>query len=161
MADPLGLHGFDDCTSSSAPLPKDFFCQGDVTRPVLTNSFPASLPVKPPPGLEHVVKGSSSSATANPLPGPQATRQLVGMLKSARTHYRALWTKTKSQQKYQGLPQDTPPPAGWETLLNDGKQWDFWEWWAGCAKLTKAVGTTPSWDRAKLCTGPPVSYTYG
>ena len=55
------------------------------------------------------------------------------------------------RKKYAPLPKDSPIP---DVTIPEGK-WDFWEWWAGSARLTKAV------IRKGLIAGPPITRELG
>ena len=62
-----------------------------------------------------------------------------------------LLTNATYKRKYQPLPIDTPYPS---CHIEPG-QWHFWEWWAGCAKLTREI------KKLGLTCGPPVTKELG
>ena len=70
--------------------------------------------------------------------------------KTSKAMKRVMQNKTY-QKKYQGLPKGTPIP---EYEEQEGT-WDFWEFWAGSAKLTRTA------KRYGLRTGPPISHEWG
>ena len=86
---------------------------------------------------------------------PAAQYAIVKQLrKSAKTIQQILSNNKTYNKKYKGLPLGTSiPPI--DTRYTSLKTWDFWEWWAGDAVLTRTA------SREGMTTGPPISWNTG
>ena len=66
----------------------------------------------------------------------------------------------RTRLKYSPLPVDTPPPNVSDFLVKGAPRFDFWEWFAGSAGLSKQMGRMKIGNRSAVV-GPPISREYG
>ena len=104
--------------------------------------------------FETFVGNSNPNASADAHNLTQATYSVLKRIKNTAKSMKLLEGSATYNKKYKGLPKDTPVPEIPKKYM-DLKQWDFREWWAGEAGLTKAA------EQEGLRTGPPITHSTG
>ena len=112
------------------------------------------------------IRTVSSVPTNSTLPAPNyeiqkslnhlvgSIRHVVNKARNTQKGMQLLQESATYKRKYQGMSKDTPVPEIPAKYLSI-KQWDVWEWFSGCGKLSNAC------EALHLRTGPPISWETG
>ena len=140
-----------------------FMNQGTCDNSTQTEAEASCFPVLPDATVSKntmlALRPRTSEKGTSARPSPKltekvATGELTRILRAIRAEYKGTDAMTRAQKRYSGLPADTPPPDI-DIWLNESGEWDFWEWWAGEAVVTKEA------LKAGLRCGPPITYSTG